>query len=310
MCAEQGRDVIGVLSNQHRVADVKARLVELNSTLVHEARSTAQRLGLTNLQIVTGDASTTSAYAGAVPANIVLVCGIFGNISARDIRRTVRELPHLMAPRGTVIWTRHNTGTLTIANSTYSGNSANRGGGIDNASGTLSIVSSTIAYNIGYGPGGGIYQAGNTATLDNTIVASNTQGTGLRAPINDLAGPAVFSSASAFNLVGLDQTDSLTAPMATCSMSRTRAWEASAITAGQLRRSHYWPAARPSTPAASRWPLTPPRDCPCPYDQRGPGFPRSVNGTVDIGAVERFVASATALSSVTKHFGLWPVSHV
>lgn len=107
MSAEQGRDVIGVLSNQHRVADVKARLVELNSALVHEARSTAQRLGLTNLQIVTGDASTTSAYAGAVPANIVLVCGIFGNISARDIRRTVRELPHLMAPRGTVIWTRH-----------------------------------------------------------------------------------------------------------------------------------------------------------------------------------------------------------
>lgn len=47
------------------------------------------------------------AYAGAVPAAIVLACGIFGNITEQDIRRTVSALPMLCARDATVIWTRH-----------------------------------------------------------------------------------------------------------------------------------------------------------------------------------------------------------
>lgn len=39
--------------------------------------------------VVCGDASVTSAYVGAVPADLVLLCGIFGNISDADIRATV-----------------------------------------------------------------------------------------------------------------------------------------------------------------------------------------------------------------------------
>ena len=45
------------------------------------------------VEVVCGDASTTSAYAGAVPADLVLVCGIFGNISDDDIHNTVDALP-------------------------------------------------------------------------------------------------------------------------------------------------------------------------------------------------------------------------
>ena len=38
-----------------------------------------------------GDASTTSAYRGAVPADLVLACGIFGNVSDEDIQRAARD---------------------------------------------------------------------------------------------------------------------------------------------------------------------------------------------------------------------------
>jgi hypothetical protein len=57
--------------------------------------------------VLTGDASTTSAYEGAVPADLLLVCGVFGNVPDEDIVRTIRTLPSLCAPRATVIWTRH-----------------------------------------------------------------------------------------------------------------------------------------------------------------------------------------------------------
>jgi hypothetical protein len=42
-----------------------------------------------------------------VPAHVVMVCGVFGNVSDDDVRATVEELPRLCAPGATVIWTRH-----------------------------------------------------------------------------------------------------------------------------------------------------------------------------------------------------------
>jgi len=105
MCAGDGRDVLSVLEDHPRRADVHARLVELDPDLAARARSRAHGLS-TTVEVVNGDASTTTAYAGAVPADIALVCGVFGNISDADIRRTVDALPSLCAPDATVIWTR------------------------------------------------------------------------------------------------------------------------------------------------------------------------------------------------------------
>ena len=36
-----------------------------------------------------------------------MLCGIFGNVSDRDIERTIRAAPALCRPGATVIWTRH-----------------------------------------------------------------------------------------------------------------------------------------------------------------------------------------------------------
>ena len=107
MCAGQGRDLIGVLDRHPRRSEVTARLVELDPRLVGAARAKAEDAGLPNVDVVEGDASTTSAYAGAVPADIILVCGVFGNVTDADIHRTVAELPRLSAPGASVIWTRH-----------------------------------------------------------------------------------------------------------------------------------------------------------------------------------------------------------
>jgi hypothetical protein len=49
----------------------------------------------------------TGAYAGAVPADLVLECGIFENVRLDGIHNTVENLPSLCRPGATVIWTRH-----------------------------------------------------------------------------------------------------------------------------------------------------------------------------------------------------------
>jgi hypothetical protein len=107
ICAGQGRDLIGVLATHPRTRDVRARLVELDESNASYARDLAARHGLDNVEVVVADASTTDAYEGAVPAALVMVCGVFGNISEHDIARTVSYLPALLEPSGRVIWTRH-----------------------------------------------------------------------------------------------------------------------------------------------------------------------------------------------------------
>jgi hypothetical protein len=103
MCAGQGHDLIGALDGHPRAADVFARLVELDPVNCEAARAVAPP----GVEIVAGDAAATHAYRGAVPADLLLVCGVFGNISDEHIVRTIETLPALSAPNATVIWTRH-----------------------------------------------------------------------------------------------------------------------------------------------------------------------------------------------------------
>jgi hypothetical protein len=107
MCAGRGHDVIDVVRDHPRRADVRARLVELDPVLAADAAAAAHAHGLTGVEVLNGDAATTDAYAGGVPADLILVCGVFGNVAESDIRRTVDELASLAAPGATVIWTRH-----------------------------------------------------------------------------------------------------------------------------------------------------------------------------------------------------------
>ncbi len=106
MCAGQGRDVLTVARRHRRGGDLVGRLVELDPANVAAARATIAGAGLDGIEVVEGDAGLSDAYVGAAPADLVLACGILGNISDEDIRATVAFLPGLCAPGATVLWTR------------------------------------------------------------------------------------------------------------------------------------------------------------------------------------------------------------
>jgi predicted RNA methylase len=108
LCAGQGRDVLGVLPGHPRRADVRAVLVESDPHNAAAARRLAGAAGLADrVEVREADASRPPAYADALPADVLLLCGIFGNVPADHIERTVAASIALGRPGSTVIWTRH-----------------------------------------------------------------------------------------------------------------------------------------------------------------------------------------------------------
>ena len=96
-----------MLPGHPRRDDVQAVLVEYDAANAGQARRAAAQAGLPQVVVRQADASVTAGYADALPADVLLLCGIFGNVSEPDIQRTVQAAPALCAPGATVIWTRH-----------------------------------------------------------------------------------------------------------------------------------------------------------------------------------------------------------
>lgn len=107
LCAGQGRDVIGVLPDHPRRGDVQAVLVEADERIAGLAREAAAARGLAEVEVRVADAGLVASFADALPADVLLLCGIFGNVSDRGIERTIRAAPALCHPGATVIWTRN-----------------------------------------------------------------------------------------------------------------------------------------------------------------------------------------------------------
>ena len=103
MCAGEARDLAGALDGHPRAADVHGRVVELDPELGDRARENLPPV----IDVLCADAGLTMAYDGVAPADLVLVCGVFGNIDDDNMRRTVHLLPMLCATGAHVIWTRH-----------------------------------------------------------------------------------------------------------------------------------------------------------------------------------------------------------
>ncbi len=177
----------------------------------------------------------------------------------------------------------YSRGPLTVVNSTIADNQASyQGGGIYNQA-ALTVVNSTVAYNVtsnGNG-GGGIYTLAN-ATLDNTIVAEND----LNGNGDDLNWQGGGSFTGSNNLVVYDATATLSAnnnllgvtdPGIGLLANNGGPTQTIALLAGS-------PAIGAGSVALAVDPTT---NQPLVYDQRGAGYPRIVNGTVDIGAFER-----------------------
>jgi SAM-dependent methyltransferase len=106
VCAGDGRDVIGVLAGRADAMRVRVTLIELDPIIASAAHSAAVAAGLGQVDVRVADAGDTSAYVALVPADVVLLVGIFGNISDEDLKRTIDAAPQLCRPGGALIWSR------------------------------------------------------------------------------------------------------------------------------------------------------------------------------------------------------------
>jgi hypothetical protein len=106
-CAGDGRDLLEVLAARDDSARVTARLVELEEANVVRAAQTVERLQLSGVHVWQADAGMSDAYLGAVPADLVLLCGVLGNISDADVQHVISRLPQLCSRGALVVWTRH-----------------------------------------------------------------------------------------------------------------------------------------------------------------------------------------------------------
>jgi hypothetical protein len=218
---------------------------------------------------------------------------------------------------------------VNITNSALSGNTAtNKGGGIVNFEGTLTVADSTISGNTGGSGAGGVYTfsggvftpvstianstiAGNFAptgggilngthavsTIENTVIAVNTANSS-----PDVSGTV---NSQGHNLIGIGDGGSGFDPTDLVG------------TAGNLIDPLLGPLQDNGgpTPTMALLPGSPAIGAGDPtgasaWDQRGPGFPRVVNGLTDIGAfeVQPTVTAPTVTASLAKTL-LWPANH-
>ena len=98
--------MLPVLATHDAGNRVRALLVEIDPRLAERARDAAAELGLSRVEVRTADAGITDPYLDFAPAQLVLTCGVFGNITRADVRGTLAALPGLLTPGGVVIWTR------------------------------------------------------------------------------------------------------------------------------------------------------------------------------------------------------------
>jgi hypothetical protein len=173
----------------------------------------------------------------------------------------------------------YNDGTLIVTASTFSGNSADSGGGISNVGGTLTVTASTFSGNSAQFSGGGIinYAGGNgnrtgTLRMRNTVLAGNRalDGPDLSGSFTSLGHNLIGDGSggrgyAATDLVGT-HTNPIDPKLGPLQDNGGPTWTMALLPGS--------PAIGAGGPTDSEW------------DQRGPGFARSVNGITDIGAYE------------------------
>jgi len=105
-CAGDGRDVLEVLAEREDADRVRVVLIETDEQNIRRAEHRLWDDEIANVEIRQADAGTTSSYAGAVPADLLLMCGVMGNIVDDDVRTLVGQLPSMCRPGTVVLWTR------------------------------------------------------------------------------------------------------------------------------------------------------------------------------------------------------------
>jgi hypothetical protein len=200
--------------------------------------------------------------------------------------------------------------TLRIVNTTISGNRSNTdGGGIYNTNNASAATASTTLTNVtitgnradndtnASGTGGGIRAVDGTVTLKNTIVSGNFKGGSPSTTADDVAGSinadfSLFGNTTGATITGANNqlnVDPLLGVLANNGGPTQTHLPGATSLAINNGSNALLPADTFDLDNDANVAET------LPVDQRGPGFPRVVNTTVDIGAVEvNYIITATA----------------
>ncbi|MDJ1183027.1 beta strand repeat-containing protein [Roseofilum casamattae] len=193
---------------------------------------------------------------------------------------------------GGVIQSTYNDG-ITFTNSTISGNTTTgNGGAIALVSGAgITLNNTTITGNTG-DRGGGIYAAaGSTVNVNNSIISGNTA----TSSNPDVSGTFVSNNANiigdATGSIGFGGTDNIGTPVAsvinTTLANNGGSTQTHALVAGSVAIDNGNNGSIPADTQDLDEDSNTSEDIP--FDQRGTGFTRIFNGTVDIGAYEHNV---------------------
>jgi SAM-dependent methyltransferase len=106
LCAGDGGDLELALAGHPRVGDVTGCLVEFDPELVERAKAKQRAVG-SRLEVRCADAGDPLNFAEYASVDLLMLVGIFGNISDDDIRITINAVPSLCKEGATVIWGRH-----------------------------------------------------------------------------------------------------------------------------------------------------------------------------------------------------------
>ncbi len=106
-CAGQGHDVVLALQGHPRAAEVTGSLVEWDEHNVDQAAAALRSAGLDGIEAIRADASELDTYLDMPRADLLLLCGIYGNVSDADVQNTIAHASQLCSPGAFVIWTRH-----------------------------------------------------------------------------------------------------------------------------------------------------------------------------------------------------------
>ena len=109
LCAGRAPDLARAAGGHPRAADLVGAAVELDPELAAEARRDLGAAGIP-LEVRVVDAGVPAAYSDVLPVDLLLLVGIFGNISDDDIEHTVAAVPAMCRATATVIWSRHRRG--------------------------------------------------------------------------------------------------------------------------------------------------------------------------------------------------------
>ncbi|MBV9823815.1 MAG: SAM-dependent methyltransferase [Actinobacteria bacterium] len=105
-CAGDGRDILGVLAEPDYRLPAEVSLLETDPRNLARAERACREAGLAGVRLLDRDAGFSSSYLDAAPADLVLMCGVFGNLTDADVRQLVDFLPALCRQGATLIWTR------------------------------------------------------------------------------------------------------------------------------------------------------------------------------------------------------------